>query len=61
MVGTQAKKERNEDLVKTRDSGMKWDDVATKFDLSVARAKEIYYRETRKGAKKNKKAVNNKK
>jgi hypothetical protein len=53
MVGTKAKTERNSKLVKYRDNpGGKnkvlWNDVALKFKLSVARAKEIYSREKRK-------------
>ena len=53
MIGTQAKTTRNNRLVKMRQSGKPWKDVAAFFNLSVARSKEIYSRE------KNKQAVDN--
>jgi hypothetical protein len=48
VIGTQAKITRNEKLVKMRLDGNIWNDVAAAFGLSVARAKEIFYREAKK-------------
>lgn len=48
MIGTQAKNQRNNKLIKMRLDGYLWNDVAAHFDLSVARSKEIFYREAKK-------------
>ena len=48
MIGSQAKTTRNERLVSMRLKGIMWQEVADSFDLSVARAKEIFYREAKK-------------
>lgn len=48
MIGTQAKTNRNEKLLKMRLEGKYWPEVAGAFNLSVARAKELFYREARK-------------